>query len=351
MALFGKNTFLTVDIGTTSIKVGEFKRGLDKPELINYGILNSKAYLDGSGDAIQTSSFRMLEPVAQNFLKKLLKRMQTKTRNAVVSLPAFHSFSTLIDIPKMSKEETEKAIPYQSRQYIPAPISTVQIDWSPVGEKKDAEGNIMQQVFLVSTSNSIVEKYNRVFKSAGLQIKSYEPETVSLVRAITKGEPDPILIVDIGSRSTSISVGENGFLKFSAQTDFSGGSLTQVLATGLDITLNRAEDLKIQKGISATGGSEGLSTLMTPMLDAIINEAARAANSFEESYKKSVKRAVLSGGTGRLKGIRDYFSKNLGMPVELADPFGKISYPESLRSLTGELSTKLSVVIGLALDH
>ena len=349
MTLFGKDKFLAVDIGTTSIKIGEFQKTGDRIELVNYGFLESRAHLDGSGSAIQTSSFRMLEPLVVDYIKKLLKRMRVRTKTALVSLPAFSAFTTLVELPKMSEEDTEKAIPFQSKQYIPAPLSTVRIEWFPAGERKNTEGNAMQRVFIVSVPYTTINKYKRVFKSAGLHFIGAEVESISLARVITAGNSETTLIIDIGSRSTSISVAESGSVRLASQTDFAGESLTKVIAMGLDITLSRAEALKIQKGLSGTGGNRGLSTLMTPMLDAIISEVARTRRSFEDSYQRSVKSVVISGGTARLSGIKEYFNKQLNLPIKIADPFTRIIYPQSIQFPVGKLSPRFAVVLGLAM--
>jgi type IV pilus assembly protein PilM len=348
MSIFGASPFLVVDIGTTSIKVGEFINRAQGVELLNYGLLESQAYLDGTGSAIQTSSFRMLEPLVIDYLKRTLRAMGTKTKRAYVALPAFSAFTTLIELPEMSIEDTERAIPFQSQQYIPAPLASVAVEWFSVGTPQNFSGSAMQQIFLVSVSKNTLKKYERVLRGAGLKMAGTEVESMSLARVASQvGEL--VLIADIGSRSTSLCVAESGVLKFSAQTDFASGSLTQVLANGLNITLNRAESLKNSRGLAPQGGEQGLSTLMAPMLDAIISEATRALTGFERSFGQKVNRVVLSGGGARLIGVEKYFSDELNLPTTQIRPFERISYPSALSAQVSELSSQFAVVIGLAL--
>ena len=59
--------YLGVDIGTTSIKVAEVKSGHDRPELVNYGILESSGYLARENQALQTSSLKIFESEIVNF--------------------------------------------------------------------------------------------------------------------------------------------------------------------------------------------------------------------------------------------------------------------------------------------
>jgi len=52
---------LGIDIGTTSIKAVEISKGKIKPELKNYGILESYGHLERINSAIQTSSLKIAE--------------------------------------------------------------------------------------------------------------------------------------------------------------------------------------------------------------------------------------------------------------------------------------------------
>jgi len=348
MNLFGARPFLVVDIGTTSIKIGEFIRRAQDVELRNYGFLESRAFLDGTGNAIQTSSFRMLEPLVIDYLQRVIRAMGTKAKQAYVALPAFSAFTTLIELPEMSREDTERAIPFQSQQYIPAPLASVVVEWFPVGTRQNFSGSAMQQIFLVSVSKNTLKKYERILRGAGLKMAGAELESISLARVASLGQT-PILIADIGSRSTSLCVAENGVLKYSIQTDFAGSSLTQVLANGLNITLSRAESLKNSRGLAPRGGEQGLSTLMAPILDAIISEATRVLAGFERSFGRKVERVVLSGGGARLIGAEEYFSRELNLPTTQIEPFKRISYPSSLSARTAARATELAVVVGLAI--
>ena len=140
-----------------------------------------------------------------------------------------------------------------------------------------------------------------------------------------------------------------GFLKFSGQTDFSGGSLTQVIANGLGIGQRRAEDLKKQRGLTGFGGEHELSTLILPILDVIISEAKRVLGNYESSYGDKVTSIVLSGGGSFLVGIEDYFNQHSGLPTKKGNAFQAVSYPAVLEPIVKDTGPLLSVAIGLGM--
>ncbi len=347
---FGAQSYLGVDIGTTSIKIVEVSKGKVKPELKNYGILESYGHLERVNNAIQTSSLKIVENDTAELLKLLIKNSKFKTSEAVASIPSFAAFITLLEIPQMSDTEITSSMKYQLGQYVPLPASEVTIDWTKVGERQDEQGFVKEQILLISVPNEVIKKYTNIFKLAGLKLRAIEVESLSLLRSVELEDDAPTLIVDIGARSTNIVIAEQKALKYNYQTDFSGTNLTQVLSSGLGINIRRAEKIKKEKGLLDTSGSE-ISTLMAPFLDAILDEVRRAKNKYEQSFNNPIKRIILSGGGSKLLGIDGYFSNQFNLPVSIGDPFRKVEYPSAIEPLTRELGPSFAVAIGLGIKN
>ncbi len=342
--------FLGVDIGTASIKAVEIEASpTGAPRLKNYAVLESYSHLDRLNTAIQTSSLKMLEKETAALLKILLNKMGPKTRNASASIPSFSAFTSLIEVPALSPDELAKTMRYQAQTVVPMPLEEVAIDWMPVGEYTDENGVKKQQVFLISVPNEVIARYRAIFKSAGLTLKALEIEGLSLARALTLGDPTTTLIIDMGARSTSFSIAESGLLKYSAQTDFAGSSLTQAASSGLGVSARRAEELKRQKGLLGQGGEYGLSTLMLPFLDVILSEAKRAKYIYEKSYHGKVERVILSGGGANLLGIEKYVAMQFQLQVLKADPWKIVEFPSAAAPILTNEGGPLSVSIGLGI--
>ncbi len=351
-SITGANSYLGVDIGTTSIKISEISKGGESPEFKNYGIIESYGHLERPNDAIQTSSLKIAEKNTADLLKTLLDNGDFKTKDAIASISSFSAFTTLLEIPQMSNQDVSQALNIQIQQYIPMPISEVAIDWIKVGEREDEKGIIKQQIFLISIPNEQIEKYKEIFKLAGLNLRALEVESLSLVRAIMDvGDNEPTLIADIGSRLTNVLVVDGGFLKYTLQTDFAGASLTQAISRGLGINVKRAEELKKQRGVLNKGGEYELSTLTLPFLDAIINEVKRAKDNYEKNYGAKIEKVFLSGGGANTLGIDKYFGEQMGLKILLGNPFSRLNYPAELEPLIKELGFSLAVSIGLGIKE
>jgi type IV pilus assembly protein PilM len=249
----------------------------------------------------------------------------------------------------MSAGETTRSLTSQARDYIPVPIEQVSLDWIKIGEKTHADGSRRQLIFLVSIPNEKIESYATIFGKAGFILDGFEVEHISTARALTPGLKQPLLIVDIGGRSTTFTVAKNGVALFAGQTDFSSSSLTQALATALNISPRRADNLKRQTTIVGGGGSHELSTILVPIIDVILNEANRTRMSYEQAFGEKIAGVILAGSGGNMPGFDSYLASQLNLPVTVSNPLSHIGYPPEIAAFSKQLGSTLTVAIGLAL--
>jgi Tfp pilus assembly PilM family ATPase len=92
-------------------------------------------------------------------------------------------------------------------------------------------------------------------------------------------------------------------------------------------------------------GEYGLSTLMVPFIDVILNEGRKAKDVYEQGGGK-ISKILLSGGGGELQGLADYVGKQFDLPTEKADALGSVTYSPDSVPLLRSVSTRLGVAIG-----
>ncbi len=337
-----------VDIGTVSIKAAEVSERGGKMSLVNYGILETKEYLNHPNKAIQTSSLPIDENEIGGYLALLMKEMKPKTNLAVASIPSFTSFSTVMDMPLMSPSETAKAVVFQAPQYIPMPLDEVLIDWFKIDEFEAGDNKKYQHLFVVGMAKSVVQKYKTVFKKAGLRLTALEFDGFALTRSLSDAADGDTMIVDIGGEETELFIAAKGTLEYSGGTDYSGIHLTQSLARSLGITSLRAEELKRRRGLLSEGPESELSTLTIPFLDVIIQEANHLRDVFKRRYGRDVARIMLAGGGADLIGVGRYFSQQTGLIETHPNVFRKVSYNLRLEPALRQLNNELALAIGLA---
>lgn len=345
-------SYLGVDIGTTSIKVAEIRNGQERPEFVNYGILESSGYLARENQALQTSSLKIFESEIIELLKTVVRETGTSSKDVVASLPLFSAFISVLDFPRMEAKEIERAIVYQAKQYVPLPLSEVALDWLKVAEYEDEKGFFHQKVLLISVPQEQIKKYQAMFQSAGLTLRALEIESLSLSRVLGS-DPTPTMVIDIGSRSTNVVFLEKGNLVWATQSDYGGSSLTQALASSLNINPLRAEELKKERGVLGTGPSYELSTIMLPFLDVILNEVKKAQFLYGQQFPsaRKLERIVLAGGGANLLGIEPYVERAFSLPAVRIAPFSRFGYPPAMEPLVGELNAVMPIALGLGIKE
>ncbi len=340
---------LGVDIGTVSIKIAEVSRHRSRFKLDNYGILETRRYLDDPSAAIQTGSLKISEHEAVKLLKILIKEMKPRTKLALFSVPSFSVFVTVLDMPAMTPQDTDKAVMFQARQFIPLQISEVSIDWSKIDEYESNRGTRNQRILLVGIPNELIETYKRIARGAGLRLVFLELDSFALARAFNNAANNsPYLVVDMGGEATTASVVEGLALRYSGNLDKGGLYLTQALTRSLGISTPRAEDLKRKKGLLGKGGELELSTLMLGFLDVIIEEVTKIKSLYEERYGKKIQRFTITGGGANLAGFSQYFADASQLEVYSPQIFADVVYDTKLQPIERQLQNDLAIAVGLA---
>lgn len=340
-----------LDIGTVSMKMLELQRKKNRYHLVNYCILDTREYLKHPNQSIQTSTLKIVETDAIEYLKLLLREMQPRTRLVVATLPAFSGFVTCIDMPLLSRDETNKAVMYQARQYIPVAISEVGVQWFKIEEFVNDRGAKFQRVLLVGVPNEVIKKYQSIVKGAGLKLVGIELEIFSLARAYLGSNTQPVMVLDIGGQASGMVVGANGSVLYTGTSDYGGSYLTSAVARGMDISAERAEELKQRRGLSRIGPDAELSTLIMPFLDVIITECAKVRSNFEERFQQKIQKIIITGGGSNLIGIEEYLGKQLGVPVSASPVISVFQHKPELEPIIKSLDAELGACAGAALRY
>src|SRR3989344_3298890 len=123
------NAILGVDIGSHSIKVVEISKDIKTASLLSAGSIPTPP------GALSSNSSVDYEAVAVA-LKKLLKDIGAKSRDANVALPESQVFTRVIAVPQLSARELSSAMRWEAEQYIPLPLDQVNLDFTILRDSK-----------------------------------------------------------------------------------------------------------------------------------------------------------------------------------------------------------------------
>src|SRR3989338_5524664 len=170
-----QNTF-GLDIGTSTTKLIQLNKNGDKFDLIAHGIISSPPRALAS-EAIED------QDELSEVLKRLVDEARPTTKNVVTALPESQIFTRVIDMPLLSESELTSALKWEAEQYVPLPLSEVQLDWQILDTLSDEKGkDSKMEILLVAAPKILVEKYIKIFSLADLEAVSIETEQIALNR-------------------------------------------------------------------------------------------------------------------------------------------------------------------------
>lgn len=349
-------SFTGIDIGTSSIKIVQLGTEENRVKLEAYGLLETYGSAELLNSAIQADSMHLLGGRVVDLIKELVEKTRVTSKDVVLSVPIFSTFSSVMELPSIPYSEIEASIPYEARQYIPIPISEVILGWNIIGKKNKIdvlgkEANQKIEVLLVAIPKEVANKYAEIAQAANLNLKAIELESFALSRSLIGDDATATAIVDIGSKITNILVVDNGYVMLNKGLDTSGREITGALAHALNIDFNRAESLKKERGlIKRDEDGDSVNQIILSVVGIISSEVSRINNLYFYKSNKKVERIILCGGSALLPGLVEYFSKNLNLPVSIGDPWGRINYDSpDLGPVLKELAPSFSIAVGLAM--
>lgn len=339
---------LGVDIGTSAIRVVEVSKN---KRLENYGEI-SFADFEKPFIYSEKNTLVLAEDNIAQALTALLSESQIKTKDAYFSLADFASFFTTFLMPAMKESELENAVQFEAKKYIPIPIEDVILDWQVIEELPDPKNptSSLYKILAIAIAKDIVDQYQRIANKCGLNVLGFEAEVFSLARALLKNETMVTCLIDVGIKSTTVSIVEQGVVKDSHSLNFSGTILTQKAVNDLGIDAKQAEIMKMDKGLLA--GSP-LVASFTPINNILFNEISRLFHEYQKNSGKYVDRIVLSGGTALMPGFLQLIGSQFRLPqgVVIADAFSGLNCPPELENNLRRLSPQFAIATGLALKN
>jgi len=371
------NSYIGVDLGTAGIKVVELANTKGHAQLLTYGIVESSA------DVVRSNAPETINKVVE-LLKTITSKSRVTTDRAVAALPAFSVFSSILSLPPMPKSDLAQAVKWEAKKFVPMPLDEMILDWKllknipDVGtnesltndiekaeaekakaedensfvQKKEVIGKQEKQnyrVLITAAPKNLVSRYLEIFKKANLKLISLETESFALARSLFFGAKLPVMIIDIGSLTTAISIIEDGVPILNRSLDVGGATLTQAISTSLNIDRRRAEQFKRDIGIAHTNASSGIPKVIERALNPVINEVKYSLNLYQSQTAQGIEKVILVGGSAFLPSITDYLSQVLNLNVYVGDPWFRVSYPEDLKLVLEEVGSRLAVAVGLGM--
>lgn len=233
---------------------------------------------------------------------------------------------------------------FEAKKYVPLPFSEVSLSWTVISNNDDGS---TVKVLLIAVPKQIRDIYIKLFQLAGLNLEIIEIEALALIRSLVVDKTKNDVIIDIGAKVTGLNFVRQGTLQLTRNLSIGGDTITDRIASALNLSVPRAEQFKRDFGLR---GTDFLPEAVKPVLSTIKAEVNQVMGIYK-AHNVNTDRIVLVGGGAQLPGIVEYFTSELGVATVLGDSLAHISYDESIRPILSRYALHLPIAVGLAIRN
>lgn len=340
---------LGLDIGSSSIKMVLLRESRKGYRLESFGmaLLPPEAIVDGS---------LMDSTVVVQAIEELLSAQKIRQKEAATSVSGRSVIIKKLTLPKMSRQELEDSIRWDSEQYIPFDINDVHLDTAILAGTTD---DSQMDVLLVAAKKDVVSDYVMVLGEAGLEAVVMDVDAFAMQNAVevNNGLPpdETIVMINAGASVTNVNIVSRGATAFTRDVTIAGNLITEEIQKNLAISYEEAEALKI--GGRAGRDSDAIvphevERVISLVANQLAGEIQRSIDFYaNQSADGKIDRVILSGGTAKIPALQRFIAERTGATVEVFNPFQAIDVdPKRFDpSYLEDVAPMAAVAVGLGL--
>jgi type IV pilus assembly protein PilM len=287
-------------------------------------------------------------------LRSIMEAMQPKTRQVTVAIGAGDSVLRSTELPLMPINEMRQMFKFNSKTHLQQDLRDYIFDCHivPPHGQNQAEptkaGVIKYKVWVGGARRELLQTLESSIKGAGLTPSHITLSLLGPINALEFSQPetfnkDVVALVDLGFKSSAISILADGELCLSRSVELGGDRLTTGLAEAMNITYAEAEGIKV-------GMPQEVEAHLQPLVAPLGRELRASIDFFEHQREKTVSQVLISGGAARSEFLVQMLQAELGVACKAWFPTEGMKLSLSPQQLTEieQVSSVLAVAIGSA---
>lgn len=338
-----KKEVIGIDIGSSSVKLVQLRETKGGYHLVNLGIrpLPPEAIVD---NAIMDSTL-IVEAI-----RGLIDGLKIKTKNVATSISGHSVIIRKISLPIMTEEELESSIQWEAEQYIPFDISEVNLDFQILGS--DTRDSSQMNVLLVAAKKEFVNDYVAVFRECGLNPVIMDIDCFAIENAFEASFGTEISgvvgLLNMGASAMNVNILKEGISVFTRDIQVGGNMFNEEIQKRLGLSSEDAEKAKLGE---MSKNSEAVREIIADAVENLSQEVQRSLDFFSAtSADEKVNKLFITGGVAKTHQVKKVLEDRLGIPVEVFNPFNKITASASFDiEYLQAVGPILSVAAGLAM--
>ena len=353
---------------------GSSRKKRDQIVAVDLGGRTTKAVLlERHGEILSLANFTMLDApaggkrptpeVLAEHLKAVYSALGATTKLMTLAIGLEEALVRQVELPQIPLDEMRLVLKNNARNYLQQDLNSHFFDFhiflpklsnAPAGSKPgDATKPIAVpklKVLVGAAKQQVVNDYSAAIKLAGLIPDFIIPGLLGTLNSFEASLPevyngDPVALVDIGFRTTSVSVLDHGELALTRVVNIGGDRLTAGLAETMNISYAEAEGIKV--GMAP----EVASSLELQVLP-LGRELRASLDFFEHQQDRSISTIYVTCGSSRSEMLMEMLRSELVVECRPWNPASSLQLALSGQQAVDieHLATQLVVAIGAGLS-
>lgn len=257
-----------------------------------------------------------------------------------------------LELPPVPPSELDDAVRLQADDVVPFPAERTALSAAVTAQITDADGGGQLRVLVAAAHRDLVDGVVAAVEAADLQPVAIDLNSAALARTfVDPNAVAPDIVVSIGAGLTMVAAHHRGVVQFVRTIDRGGESITEAVASALDIPLPDGEHVKRQLGVTGYHDDRALDAALAAV-DDLVAEIHSSVRFFSNLPGRSAPgRVLVTGSAAATIGLMERLAARLDVPVHRASSLAVVD-ASRLPISEDEAATidpAIAVSIGLAL--
>jgi len=342
-----RDRMIAVDLGSRTTKAVHLERRGETFALTSYAVLDAPIFE------------KNLSPeLLSEHLKAVSTALEPRTKLVTLTVNVHDAVVRHTEMPRMPIEDMRMVLKLNSKTYLQQDLTNYLYDCHvlppaqlPKGTEaaKATAGPPKHRILVGGAKKQLVDDLLNASRSAGLVPDHVVPALIAPANVFERAMPDVFYkditaVIDLGFKSSSISIIQQGDLALSRVVAIGGDKLTNSLAENLGISYAEAEGIKV-----------GMADEVQAQLDVLITPLGRELRAsidfFEHQHDRHVTQAFILGGAGQSDFIIQKLKQELMIDCTLLNPTNtlKLELPPQQTAEIEQVAPQLGIALGAAL--
>lgn len=272
-------------------------------------------------------------------IRHLWKQGKFRTKTVSIGIASQRVVVRLIEIPYVAADERAKSLPLIVGDHVPMPVDEAVLDFVPLSQGVNSEGNATTRGLLVAAAEDAVIRSIEAAEAGGLRVNDVDLTPFALVRALVSADPlgmrqEAEAVVDIGAATTCLVIHVNGIPQFVRILLMGGQDVTDRLIADLGVNLPTAESLKrdtiLHDESSMTATTDSPEAVMSDVVQQLVDEIRGSLDYYlATGTLERLDRIVLTGGGSLVPGLAERLELATALPVRRGTPLSALGPGDS----------------------